>query len=109
LPPRATASPAAPSGATTTSLALSNVRRKDGADYYYCVATNPCGPTQTQWVYLNFCPTDYNCDRSKDILDIFAFLTGWFAADPNADYNGTGGVELPDIFDFLNDWFRLYC
>jgi YVTN family beta-propeller protein len=48
---------------------------------------------------------DANADLQVDLLDIFAFLSNWFIADPRADFNGTSGVELTDIFAFLTAWF----
>jgi hypothetical protein len=51
------------------------------------------------------CKCDWNMNGTIDLLDIFGFLTGWFANDPRADFNGTNGVDLLDIFDFLSCWF----
>jgi hypothetical protein len=55
------------------------------------------------------CKTDFNNNGSIDLLDIFAFLSAWFAGDPRADYNGMNGVDLLDIFAFLNNWFANSC
>jgi hypothetical protein len=51
------------------------------------------------------CPADYNGMNGVDLLDIFAFLTDWFAGAPRADFNGQNGVDLLDIFAFLQAWF----
>ncbi len=50
------------------------------------------------------CPADWNGDCVRDVSDIFAFLTAWFANEPDAvNFGGTPGV--PAIFAFLNTWF----
>lgn len=54
---------------------------------------------------LRCCPADYNGQSGIDLLDIFSFLSDWFAGAPKADFNLAGGVELLDIFDFLAAWF----
>jgi hypothetical protein len=51
------------------------------------------------------CVADFNGNGAADLLDIFAFLSAWFAGDPRADVGGAPGVELLDIFVFLNAWF----
>jgi hypothetical protein len=51
------------------------------------------------------CPCDYNGVNGTDLLDIFDFLTAWFANNNSADFNGTNGVDLLDIFAFLTCWF----
>lgn len=50
------------------------------------------------------CRCDTNNDGSITVLDIFAFLTLWFASNPAADFNGNG-IGVSDIFDFLSCWF----
>ncbi len=50
------------------------------------------------------CAADYNGDGVRDVPDIFAFLTDWFAGVPRAvNFGGTPGV--PAIFAFLSAWF----
>jgi hypothetical protein len=51
------------------------------------------------------CPVDFNGNFAVDLIDLFDFLTAWFANAPAADYNGAGGVEILDIFDYITAWF----
>jgi hypothetical protein len=55
------------------------------------------------------CKADYNKQGGVELLDIFAFLTDWFANVPYADFNGQSGVDLLDIFAFLTAWFAGGC
>lgn len=50
------------------------------------------------------CAADFNQDGVRNVSDIFAYLTAWFASDSSADING-GGVAVNDIFAFLSAWF----
>ncbi len=52
------------------------------------------------------CPGDFNRDGVTSVPDIFAFLSAWFAGDPEADYTYNGVVFPSDIFAFLSGWFR---
>lgn len=61
------------------------------------VVTSPC------------CKADYNKTSGVELLDIFAFLDGWFAGSADADFTGLGGVDLLDIFGFLEAWFAGAC
>lgn len=50
------------------------------------------------------CAADYDGNGTREVGDIFAFLTDWFAGDPAAyEFGGTPGV--PAIFAFLTAWF----
>lgn len=51
------------------------------------------------------CPPDFDQNLVVDLLDIFAYLDGWFAGTPNANFNGDGVTDLLDIFAFLGAWF----
>lgn len=51
------------------------------------------------------CPADFDGNGMRDVGDLFAFLSVWFAGDPTADVDGIGGVQVEDIFEFLNAWF----
>lgn len=48
---------------------------------------------------------DFNRDGFGNTLDIFDFLTAWFAFDARADFNGSGEIDIQDVFDFLRAWF----
>ena len=51
------------------------------------------------------CPSDFNHDGALTVSDIFAFLSAWFANNPNADFNSSGAINVTDIFNFLSAWF----
>ncbi|MBY0263584.1 MAG: hypothetical protein K2Q20_14660, partial [Phycisphaerales bacterium] len=50
------------------------------------------------------CRADFDQNGNRDVADIFAFLSAWFAADPRSDVDG-GGRDVADIFSFLSLWF----
>ena len=67
-------------------------------------------PSATPYALLRItpaiaCPADYNGVGGLTVQDIFDFLAGWFAANPQADFNHVGGITVQDIFDFLGAWF----
>lgn len=50
------------------------------------------------------CPADFDGNGQREVSDIFAFLSAWFAGEPAAyEFGGTPGV--PAIFAFLSAWF----
>jgi PKD domain len=51
------------------------------------------------------CKGDFNQSGAVSSLDIFDFLSAWFAVEPSADINGLGGVEVQDVFDYVAAWF----
>lgn len=51
------------------------------------------------------CAADFDNNGSREVPDIFAYLSTWFANDPRADIDGTPGITVPDIFFFLSLWF----
>ena len=53
------------------------------------------------------CYADFTKDGNKDVADIFAFLSAWFANSPFSDVggDGTGTRDVSDIFQFLSAWF----
>jgi hypothetical protein len=63
------------------------------------------GSTASSLLRVRMCWADFNDNGQVELLDIFAFLNGWFAGNPKADYNRANGVDLLDIFAFLHDWF----
>lgn len=54
---------------------------------------------------ITACAADFDGNSTVEVLDIFGFLTAWFAGDSSADIDGTPGIGVPDIFHFLNLWF----
>ncbi|MBY0263015.1 MAG: hypothetical protein K2Q20_11770, partial [Phycisphaerales bacterium] len=51
------------------------------------------------------CPADFNNSGVRDVADIFAFLSAWFAGGPGSDFNNSGVRDVADIFSFLSAWF----
>lgn len=51
------------------------------------------------------CPADFDLNGTREVPDIFAFLSAWFALDIAADLDGNPGITVPDIFFFLSLWF----
>jgi hypothetical protein len=50
------------------------------------------------------CAADFDGNGVREVSDIFAFLSAWFAGNPAAfNFGGTPGV--PAIFAFLSAWF----
>ncbi len=52
------------------------------------------------------CLADWDGNGTREVPDIFAFLSSWFANDPRADLDASGmPVAVPDIFVYLSAWF----
>ncbi len=51
------------------------------------------------------CAADFDGNGEREVADIFAYLSAWFADSPSADVDGTPGIGVPDIFAFLASWF----
>ena len=51
------------------------------------------------------CPADFDGSGVRDVADIFAFLSAWFANAPSSDFNSSGTRDVADIFAFLSAWF----
>ncbi len=64
-----------------------------------------CGETYVDSGTPEPCLADFDDNGTRDVPDIFAFLSAWFARDPAANFDGASGVEVPDIFAFLSLWF----
>jgi len=94
-------------GGTSRTLTLASVS-ESLAGTYDCVVTNPCGQAISQGASLTItpcCPADFDNNGIREVPDIFAFLSAWFAQDPAADFDQMGGIGVPDIFAFLSAWF----
>ncbi|MBY0262170.1 MAG: hypothetical protein K2Q20_07480, partial [Phycisphaerales bacterium] len=65
------------------------------------------GCTGQSAVNSGCCYADFNKSGAKDVADIFAFLSAWFANSPFSDVggDGTGTRDVSDIFQFLSAWF----
>jgi len=51
------------------------------------------------------CPADFDNSGTRDVSDIFAFLSAWFANGPGSDFDNSGTRDVSDIFAFLSAWF----
>jgi len=51
------------------------------------------------------CIADFDGSGTRDVADIFAFLSAWFAGTPEADIDLSGVRDVADIFSFLSFWF----
>ncbi|MBY0261365.1 MAG: hypothetical protein K2Q20_03430, partial [Phycisphaerales bacterium] len=51
------------------------------------------------------CPADFDLSGTRDVSDIFAFLSAWFASGPGSDFDQSGTRDVSDIFAFLSAWF----
>ncbi len=51
------------------------------------------------------CRADFNHDSTRDVADIFAFLSAWFSHGSGSDFNGDTQIDVSDIFAFLSAWF----
>ena len=51
------------------------------------------------------CVADFDQSAVRDVGDIFAFLSTWFAGDLRADVTLDGTRDVSDIFAFLSAWF----
>jgi len=51
------------------------------------------------------CRADFDQSGTRDVSDIFAFLSAWFAAGPGSDFDQSGTRDVSDIFAFLSAWF----
>jgi hypothetical protein len=69
------------------------------------VASGACGVGAT----APCCKADYNKVGGIELLDIFTYLTDWFAGSPATDFDGQNGADILDIFAFLTAWFAGGC
>lgn len=51
------------------------------------------------------CASDFDLNGVREVPDIFAFLSAWFAQSSSADFDSSGTIAVPDIFAFLSRWF----
>ncbi len=57
------------------------------------------------------CPCDWNVSGMVDVLDLLAFLGGWFPLNGSVvfqdpiDFDGSGVVTVVDLLSFLECWF----
>lgn len=94
-------------GATARTLLIAEASSFN-AGSYDCAVSNPCGQAISSAATLTVtecCRADFDDDGSVGVPDIFAFLSSWFAQEPEADFDGQGGIAVPDIFAFLSEWF----
>lgn len=91
-----------------SSANISQVTRAGGR-LYFLATVPPNGTALWSFDHVGgrglYCPADYDRTGSLAAVDIFAFLSDWFALSPRSDFNGDGGTSVQDVFDFLNAWF----
>lgn len=56
--------------------------------------------------YGNLCDPDLNNDLIVNLVDLVAFKSLFFTADPDADFDGDGIVGLPDLIIVRNSYFQ---
>ena len=91
------------SGATTREVGFRSIWGLGGN--FRCIVANTCGSVTSDEAMLTICAADFDCSGTRDVADIFAFLSAWFAADPRSDFNASGVRDVADIFAFLSAWF----
>lgn len=92
----------------TTDLPGIMIEARDASESGMIVGTSegPSGPVAVLLVPDGAeCAADFDRNGTHEVADIFAFLSAWFAQDPQADVDGIPGIGVPDIFSFLSLWF----
>lgn len=51
------------------------------------------------------CRTDFDCNGSVSIDDLFLYLNAYFQQSPGSDFNGDNSTSIDDLFLFLNQYF----
>ncbi|MBY0263418.1 MAG: hypothetical protein K2Q20_13810, partial [Phycisphaerales bacterium] len=93
-------------GTRTSTLSVSPVNATwSGAGEFRVQAATACGTITSPAATLTACVADFNCSGTRDVSDIFAFLSAWFAGNAASDINTTPGTDVGDIFAFLSAWF----
>ncbi|MCC6321816.1 MAG: PQQ-dependent sugar dehydrogenase [Phycisphaerales bacterium] len=95
------------SGATTTTLTISDAQPADSA-LYDVLVTNSCSSIASTPVMLTVavpCPADINDSGGLSVQDIFDFLAAYFSNATVADFNNSGSITVQDLFDFLAAYF----
>ncbi len=101
------ASALAAAGVSTAGWSLqSAVAMSDDGTVIVGFGVNPNGQTEAWAATLPApCRADFDQNGVREVPDIFAFLSAWFAQDPRADFDGNSLIQVPDIFAFLSAWF----
>jgi hypothetical protein len=87
------------SGTTCTSTDAASCT---GPSLAFSGSATTCGTFRNP---VTCCPANFNHTGGLEVIDIFAFLNSWLAANSAADFNHSGILEQQDIFDYLNAWF----
>jgi hypothetical protein len=69
----------------TDTLTVGPVTISDDNGAFDCIITGPCGSLRSDPVALgvgNPCPADFDANGVREVPDIFAFLSAWFAGCP---------------------------
>jgi hypothetical protein len=92
----------------STSISITPCPGSPGAPQQFqlrCIVSNACGSATSAPTTYTVCPADFDCSGALGVVDIFAYLNAWFAADPRSEFDGVSGLQVADIFAFLNAWF----
>ncbi|MGD9691173.1 MAG: serine hydrolase [Phycisphaerales bacterium] len=95
------------SGATASTLTISNLSEADEGQYR-CVVSNGCGTDTSAFASLTItCPADFNGDGNLDPDDLGDMINCYFTLPPcrQADYNADGNIDPDDLGDFINAYF----
>lgn len=87
-----------------------------GANILLSLTTNPAGSAGTTIRTTGnasyaaagpkvACDCDIDASDTRDVADIFAYLSLFFANNTRADFDRNGTIEVADIFAFLSCWF----
>lgn len=103
-------------GTTTQTLRITNAKPMSANEQkYQCTVFNACpgfpvvSTTTIVTVDPSGCPSDYNCDGTTTIDDLFLYINGYFTGAPRADFNHTDGVTIDDLFLYINAYFQSTC
>ena len=104
-PPHASVTPG--SNGMSSTLVIRDATGADAGDYtvHIASATDSIVSNPATLTVQAVCAADFDASGVRDVSDIFAFLTAWFALDPRADFQNNGDIAVPDIFAFLTAWF----
>lgn len=94
------------SGATATTLTVTNVGANDAGSYTFSV-TNPCSTVTGNGIQVTVnvaIPGDYNGDAHVNAADLAILLGAWGTANAAIDLTGDGMVDASDLGVLLGAW-----
>lgn len=90
--------------AGTATLTIPGLRRTS-AGRFRCVVLNECGSQTSTEARLTVRVGDFNCDGVSSPLDIFAFVSAYFARDPRTNVFEDNELTTSDVYLFLQLYF----